>query len=427
MTPPADEGRLQRVIDRVAVVLPEGHVAVPDALDAVEGPEGRVARLRVGQAVLGEDLVEVGLSEQVEALAAHVGHLERHVANQLALDGDVPLPVVRVGRDLLQRVARRSERGGGVAGDDRVGVERSNDGGVPREGRVRADTQTRAHAVALVEAAQASADGHLAVAVDVPGDAHAGRDPQELGGHELTIRAVSSTGETEPGARVGSRRVLHPVAGRVAEGRVRRGEDEVPDRVVRHEGGLHVREPQAEIRRHAGSNLVGVGEVELQVPPPLLNLRVRLELARAERHAAEQDVGEEIAGVQARDEAIRADEAGRPIDEHRLLGRVVDLLVLVVAADESARLEEVLAEDRGEVVLQDVEVLVVHPWGLVPKVPIARTTPRGRLGDAASLLEGGGEQCRNQAVDLIDKRAIAGPRGRDLVGRVRVGQGVRHL
>src|SRR5207245_7319796 len=103
-----------------------------------------------------------------------------------------------------------------------------NDGGLPREGRVRAHTEARAHAVALVEAADAAADRHLAVAVDVPGDAEAGREPQELGGHELAVGAVTATRETERGARVRPRRILQAVARWVAEGRVHRRQDEVP-------------------------------------------------------------------------------------------------------------------------------------------------------------------------------------------------------
>src|SRR5262249_37860375 len=68
--------------------------------------------------------------------------------------------------------------------------------------------------------------------------------------------------------------------------------------------------------------------------------------------------------------AGRRDDPARAGEDHRLLRGVGGLLVLRVRAGEDAGLEEVLAEHRREIVLQDVEVLVVGPRRLVPEAPV---------------------------------------------------------
>src|SRR5262249_48244028 len=150
-----------------------------------------------GRAVGGRHFVQVHLAEEVEALAADVGGFHHRVRHHLTLHRQVPLPVVRVGRDGLERVGGRAERGGRVAADRGRRVQGAGGGRATGEGRVLTHAQARAYAIALVEAADAGADGGLAVAVDVPGDADAGRDPERLDRDQGAVRSVAAARQAE--------------------------------------------------------------------------------------------------------------------------------------------------------------------------------------------------------------------------------------
>jgi hypothetical protein len=112
----ADELRLQRVVDRVAAVSADddGRIA-QDAVGPQRRPRCGVAAgvdevQAVGDAVAvvvpWRDLVGVVGAGQMAPLAAHVHHLERGVASDLALHARVPLPRVAELSFGIEAVAR---------------------------------------------------------------------------------------------------------------------------------------------------------------------------------------------------------------------------------------------------------------------------------------------------------------------------------
>src|SRR5206468_12903847 len=121
------------------------------------------------------NLVGVVRTEQIEALAADVADLQRRVARDLTLHGDVPLPVVAHPSGGIEPVLRDALVGGERVRERlRVAVEgaAAEHGAVER--RVEAEVQAVLERLALIELAEAHADRGLAVAVDVPGEAEAG-------------------------------------------------------------------------------------------------------------------------------------------------------------------------------------------------------------------------------------------------------------
>src|SRR5205814_233297 len=124
-----DRDRVTRAGLNDAGELPIAEDVLHEALLAVQGGKGQdeASAEDVRAVVAAARTVEVRLRAVgvgvVVAQTGAVGVGDGGVAADLALDGHVPLPVVGVGGDLLQRVAGGSESGGRVAGDDLVGVE----------------------------------------------------------------------------------------------------------------------------------------------------------------------------------------------------------------------------------------------------------------------------------------------------------------
>src|SRR6185295_6208491 len=189
---------LEAVVDRAAVLLPEGEVAAgAEGVDSVQGPQSAVARLGKGEAVLGTDLVQVDLTEQVAAGAADVGEFHRRVVGDLTLDRHVPLDGVGV-PDLLRHGRRRRAVGGDeIADNRRRGVEGTDDRRRAGQRRRLAEAETAADALTLVEQTAAAADRHLAVAVHVPREAEARSEVHGLGGNQRAVRTVAATRQTQ--------------------------------------------------------------------------------------------------------------------------------------------------------------------------------------------------------------------------------------
>src|SRR5437879_3099021 len=155
------------------------------------------------------------------------------------------------------------------------------------------------------------------------------------------------------------------------------------------------RPAEAILQSHIAANLPGIPEVRLNVVPTSLGERICLELTEAPLSASPKRVEYAVAGSPV---------AHAP--ELRVFGRgCIDQLILLVIADQKAHLESMNADDLGEVILQDCELLVVVPRGDVPYVV--------RVCPAPTAAPESGEAGRASGTVLSQGHTRHGPR-RDL-------------
>src|SRR5437870_364786 len=181
------------------------------------------------------------------------------------------------------------------------------------------------------------------------------------------------------------------------------------------------RPAEAILQSHIAANLPGIPEVRLNVVPTSLGEGIGLELTEAPRPAGPKCVKDTVASFRV---GVRG-MVGTHAPELRVFGRgCIDQLILLVIADQKAHLESMNADDLGEVILQDCELLVVVPRGDVPYVvrvgPGPKAAPENGVTDLASgsfLRQG--EKRFERPGDLISQpRVSPAPRNGDPVGGV---------
>ena len=218
----AHELRLKRVIRGITLVGEDGDTRVAEhAVGSERRPRRRTASRvdeiqPVGNAVAVViarwNLVHIEREQQIVALAPDVADFERGVAHDLVLRGDVPLPVVAHVSGRIQAVLRDAVVGGeSVREWFRVAVERAASDEHPVERRIEAEVQPVLQRLALIELAEAGAQGCLAVPFHVPRHAESRLEVvQGLG--ERPIGPVRSAKQARILAGRRARRQQHAVA-----------------------------------------------------------------------------------------------------------------------------------------------------------------------------------------------------------------------
>ena len=148
--------------------------------------------------------------------------------------------------------------------------------------------------------------------------------------------------------------------------------------------------------------------------PTSLGKRIGLDLTEAPLSASPKRVEYAVARI-----------AVAHAPELRVFGRgCIDQLILLVIADQKAHLKGMEANDLGEVILQDSELLVVVPRGDVPDVvrvgPGPKAAPENGVTDLASgsFLRQGEKRFERRGDLISQPRVSPAPRNGDPVGGV---------
>src|SRR5437773_4832216 len=143
-----------------------------------------LGRREISQSVLcqrrgpqaGRNCVDIFLAQQVNSTAAHVGHFDLCVLEELLLRRKVPLPGIHQIAGCRKRAVRGTTTG---AYTRRYGIQRTCSGATGYEAIERRVSSAKiivVEAVALEELPDAAAQHRFLLAGDVPGEAQARRD-----------------------------------------------------------------------------------------------------------------------------------------------------------------------------------------------------------------------------------------------------------
>ena len=374
-------------------MVPERDVVI--VVEDAKRPERDVGRLAARELetvvdavvvhVAVQDLVHIDGAQLIVGVIADVADLEGGVTQDLALHHDVPLPAI--GRHLidgaaLRRNAARNVEAPGArrnvtvectcAGDRlderRVDAPRASVG-LSRSRRKNWPMPARTAVLPspLTSQAAPTRGAKLLMSWSI----------SESFGPSAPPRAPASWHQVVPG---GWRMPLHgslPSDGLKSDGW------KLVSLVIGGVGVVVDGVAEPVVERDARRHLPRIGHVELEVVPALWNRASRRAFREAPRHVAQQEVGEQVAGVR---KAVRGQAGGAPERGVLLRSVAVRILVLRVPAHVHPGLQEVLPEDLRVVVLEDVEVLVVVERRLVPERFVAGAAPEHRVRDAIAIL-----------------------------------------
>src|SRR3954452_4774244 len=168
--------------------------------------------------VAGADRVDICRRQLVIPVVADVTDVPRGVGEDLALVGQVPLPVVgRLGRLLAARVGRAVANVETRGARRQVRVERAGPVLLGDERRIGTDVQPGAETFTQVELPNAGADRRLAVAIDVPRDAEARREVALVLREDPSLLCRSPALESGLAAPIAARGLQHAVTWIAAE------------------------------------------------------------------------------------------------------------------------------------------------------------------------------------------------------------------
>ena len=301
----ADELRLQRVVRRLTVVIPDADVGVAEH---AELPEVGVRRRgdhilapivdAVVIDVAAEHLIGDARLQQVVSVIGDVACFDRRAAPQLVLKHRVPLPIVRRPLIHFAPARGRAERGPKAAVARFGGrIELSNAAQRFDERRVRRDAEHGTEPLAQEELSDASPQRRLSRAGDIPGHTNPWRDVVQILLHQRAVRSVRPALRARLLAPVRPWRLQKAVAGIGAERRIEQRRHEARDLVV---DGVRIEEQgvaHAVIERHAARGLPRIGGVHLDVAPALRRRSAGRRFREAPRHVFQQEVREHVARV----------------------------------------------------------------------------------------------------------------------------------